>query len=288
MTKIKRLSICLSILGVFSSALMLAQAQRRVYYDKEGKLLISEKGAEYFRTYFVDKDGSQSGYVKDYYITGVLKWEGAFLHLDWENMENSMFEGPCTWYYPNGQKECFANYKNGKLDWKYVEYQEDGRVLCSISYIEGVKTFIKYKVSDFVDCFSNDSNFYNKAENLVLNYNFRYEPAHQASGQSYMYIDTFDSLTHVISTIYIGSSGGSSEFTLMCDSLAYDTNYVQLKQDIRRKGIKLDDNLTNYFSSFEVYQFNKNVFALLDKKNEVTWFMNRKHFDRFKIKKLNR
>lgn len=118
----KKIFLGLAIVACHS---LLAQ---RVYFNEDWEVVKKEKEATYYRE--TQKQGKLT-LIKDYYINGVLQFEG--LASD-TTPKNEVFEGKATWYYPNGKIESFSHYKNGMKVGEEKSYDEDGRVTKDFIY----------------------------------------------------------------------------------------------------------------------------------------------------------
>lgn len=87
----------------------LLTGQTTEYFDTNWQLT-SKENAAFYRVITYDKKGKPIGKVKDYYINGILYFEGKMLSTN----PNS-FDGVCIWYYPAGQKMEERHYVAGKV-----------------------------------------------------------------------------------------------------------------------------------------------------------------------------
>ncbi len=109
-----------------------------LYYDKDWRGVSSAADAAFYREVTFDRDGIPLGLVRDYYITGELQGEGRFLHVDRDNDEQSVFDGPMTIYYRNGLKASEAVYRGGKLNGPQSEWDESGVERSRSEYLDGL------------------------------------------------------------------------------------------------------------------------------------------------------
>ena len=115
-------------------------------YDDLGRL-VSEG--------IVDEKGERKGPWKDFYFTGELRSNGAYLNNrksgKWTfyykngvieqvgNYLRGLPDGLWTWYYPGGELLREEGYFNGREDGEMVEYDIKGNIITKGNYINGEK-----------------------------------------------------------------------------------------------------------------------------------------------------
>ena len=70
----------LTLLFIFFIQIYFSQVDK-IYYDSDWKVS-NQSDAEYYRLVSLDKNGKPIGKVKDYYLSGVLQWEGQLSYMD--------------------------------------------------------------------------------------------------------------------------------------------------------------------------------------------------------------
>lgn len=88
---------------------VLAQKQEKIYYDYAWRLTTSDS-ASYYRLVNFDKNNKVVGFVRNYYKSGKLQFEGEALSIDRVNIDSSKYKNKTTGYYKNGNKEFEKNY----------------------------------------------------------------------------------------------------------------------------------------------------------------------------------
>jgi len=103
------------------------------YYDDKGNIT----GAKIFRSGqmasegVIDEKGLQQGIWKEFYPTGELKSQGAYI--------NGKKTGKWMYYFQNGKTEQTGSYnKNGKPEGNWVWYYETGNILREETFINGL------------------------------------------------------------------------------------------------------------------------------------------------------
>jgi antitoxin component YwqK of YwqJK toxin-antitoxin module len=112
------------------------------YFDKDWNIVHYKEKAEYYRiaTYLSGKIVS-TVIVKDYYINGVLQFEG---YLISENPDIN--NGVARWFDSNGAINSEKNYSNGVLHGNFMDYYSSGNPKLLKHYSQGslVGTYIEY------------------------------------------------------------------------------------------------------------------------------------------------
>ena len=115
----------------------LAQQEKKIYYDKNWKVVSNQSKAEYYR--LVTFDANQKPIkTRDYFITGELQWEGNMTYIDMSDNSKDISNGLCTWYWKNGNKQRQSTMINDKPDGLTTYYTEKGQVETEIEYKLGV------------------------------------------------------------------------------------------------------------------------------------------------------
>lgn len=115
-------------------------AQQRIdslYYTRTGELAPTRIFADYLRIALYPADSTMHKEFKDFYISGELRQEGYFLHIDSLNDNFSRFDGEIITYYKNGQILEKKYYSNGVLNGMYQQYTEKGTLKIESSYLAG-------------------------------------------------------------------------------------------------------------------------------------------------------
>jgi hypothetical protein len=103
-----------------------AQKQEKIYYDYAWGLTTSDQ-ASYYRLVNFDKNNKVVGFVRNYYMSGKLQFEGEALSIDRVNIDSSKYKNKTTGYYKNGNKEYEKNYDAfGNLDGPTKSWDNDG------------------------------------------------------------------------------------------------------------------------------------------------------------------
>lgn len=111
------------LLGFFIISFQQGYSQQKTikYFDSEWQFCSKEQAA-YYREIEYDNDGKPMGFVRDFFVSGKLQWEG---HLSADSPE--IYEGICTWYYENGRIAERAFYIAGKVEGEFHSYYENGK-----------------------------------------------------------------------------------------------------------------------------------------------------------------
>lgn len=130
-----------------------AQTERRVYFDKNWKVVPSTANYEYYRVVKLNSSGSPTGTINTYYVGGSIQWRGQFTskNIECTSCEQCGCTGLCTWYYKNGQKSSEGQYQNGKEvgDTKY--WDENGNETSIADKLSSeilIKTLIEVNIKD--------------------------------------------------------------------------------------------------------------------------------------------
>lgn len=129
----------LTLLFLFFIQIYFSQV-KKIYYDSDWKVSnLSE--AEYYRLVSFDKNGKPIGKVKDYYMSGVLQWEGQLSYMDKFDNSKDVIDGKCIFYTRQGKKERIDYYKNGEIIKPsiYFYYYPSGKLKSKISVKYGKK-----------------------------------------------------------------------------------------------------------------------------------------------------
>ena len=94
------------------------------YYDADWNRIDSKKGAAYYREVNYDENDNPLGFVKDYYITGELQFEGKIIAIN-----PDVLDGKCTWYYKDGKKRQEATFRKGIMIEGPKKWTAEGKIL---------------------------------------------------------------------------------------------------------------------------------------------------------------
>lgn len=119
-----------------------------LYYTKDWKYAPNMTFADFYRVAYYPEDSLLAKQFRDYYLSGELQSNGYFTHLDSLDDANTIFEGECTSYFKNGNKESTRNYINGILQGDFFTYTEDGLIKQSGKYDNGKLTGL---LTEFLD-----------------------------------------------------------------------------------------------------------------------------------------
>jgi antitoxin component YwqK of YwqJK toxin-antitoxin module len=108
-----------------------------IFIDENCKQVESFEKAAYYREISFDDKGTIINPVKDYYLSGKLRWRGN-IDPHTKDFTNTTYFGLCTWYYENGQKKQEGNYDNDLPNGVILSWYEDGTPKCYKSFIHGV------------------------------------------------------------------------------------------------------------------------------------------------------
>jgi len=118
--KMKQIFLLFSLF-LFSFQQSFSQQKTIKYFNSEWQLCSKDEAA-YYREIEYDNDGKPQGFVRDFFMSGKLQWEG---HLSADSPE--IYEGNCAWYYENGLVAEKAYYIAGKVDGEFHSYYENGK-----------------------------------------------------------------------------------------------------------------------------------------------------------------
>jgi antitoxin component YwqK of YwqJK toxin-antitoxin module len=99
-----------------------------IYYDKDWKGVSCAAFATFYRVYDANDKSELKKHFRDYYITGELQSEGAYISIDKFDDSKSVFDGEWTNYYKNGKVEQKGYRKRGIEEGEYTAYYENGLV----------------------------------------------------------------------------------------------------------------------------------------------------------------
>jgi hypothetical protein len=105
---IQKLARFIISLSITSNAI--GQINEDTLYFNEHWDFCKKEEASFYRIIKVDPELNPVGIVKDYYISGKLKFEGEAILIDNVNSANSKWKNKVTRYYENGDKEYENNY----------------------------------------------------------------------------------------------------------------------------------------------------------------------------------
>lgn len=65
-------------------------------------------------------------------------------------MLDGVRDGVSQWFYPNGMVMVRANYKMGKFDGQFVEFDESGKIIKELYFAEGIDVTKKVKIESIL------------------------------------------------------------------------------------------------------------------------------------------
>lgn len=92
-----------------------------ILYNEKWKETTNKDSIKYYRKINYVK-GKPFGYVKDYFLSGKIQMEGKLKSID----PDVHGDGICIWYYEVGKLSSQGEYKNGKKEGFWKEYNQDG------------------------------------------------------------------------------------------------------------------------------------------------------------------
>lgn len=107
------------------------EGQWTLFFDEDWKRVESPAEAAYFRIIHY-KDGRPAGIVRDYYLSGVLQWEGLIVIE-----EGDISHGHVVYYHPNGRKSSEGEKVYDIPEGEWTSWYPDGRLLSKGSYSNG-------------------------------------------------------------------------------------------------------------------------------------------------------
>lgn len=113
-----------------------AQSPVKEFLDANHRICDSS-GAVYYRLITYDTKDQPIGSVSEYYLTGLLSWEGRFSKFNRYDLLESRYDGICTWYYPSGKKKKTLSYTNGRLNGKALGWYDNGKIQYQFNYKDG-------------------------------------------------------------------------------------------------------------------------------------------------------
>lgn len=112
----------------FKSAVQ--QSHWPVVFDNFWKVAEVPKAPMYYRDFKPFSDNRSGGFVRDYYISGKLQWDGTISNnLTSANPDDYIKEGIFTWYYENGNVSVISFFRNNKLEGQRSAFSEDGKLV---------------------------------------------------------------------------------------------------------------------------------------------------------------
>lgn len=93
--------------------------------------------AVFYREITYGANGVPVGITKDFYADGALQWQGFIAGFNKDGAE--IFNGWCSWYFPNGQRERLSHFdKSGLLDSTTFYWRENGVLRLAEEYKNGL------------------------------------------------------------------------------------------------------------------------------------------------------
>ena len=115
---------------LFITSFCFAQQQNVYFLKNNGEYVQTRDSADYIRIVREPDSSAISLYnVLEYYPNGHEKLTGKSSTVD-----PPKFEGACTGYYPNGNKQFLADYKDGRLSGNKYEYYPNGALYLIKTY----------------------------------------------------------------------------------------------------------------------------------------------------------
>jgi antitoxin component YwqK of YwqJK toxin-antitoxin module len=143
------------VLLIFYCVCVSAQEKTIIYYHKDWKPCKKEK-AIYYREIYYQSDRKPVSIVKDYYMNGILQWEGKLISenpdvcdsicnwyddkgrlLEQRSFKSGQLNGPEKLFYTTGALREMNIYKNGLRDGKRIIYTPEGVETIKEYYVEG-------------------------------------------------------------------------------------------------------------------------------------------------------
>jgi S1-C subfamily serine protease/antitoxin component YwqK of YwqJK toxin-antitoxin module len=113
-----------------------AQKNVKEFLSKDRKQCDSSI-AFYYRLVNYDANGKPEGMVKQFYINGEPEWEGQFYKYNKMNQAENAYQGPCTWFYPNGKKKRSSYYQKGVQNGPATGWYDSGKLKYQFTYNNG-------------------------------------------------------------------------------------------------------------------------------------------------------
>jgi protein TonB len=110
------LLFCLLLTNIF------VWAQDTTYYDDDFNAVSSLQRATHYEVVVRDPVDTAKAVISAYYPSGVLKARRGY-----SSLKDGILDGKSQSWYPNGQIQIDANYKNGKKDGTLLTYWETGK-----------------------------------------------------------------------------------------------------------------------------------------------------------------
>lgn len=133
----------LLVIGLFLGQVA-AQAQEKVYFDRNGKRA-SAQTALYYRNTTADS----ADYYRAYYVNGdALYFQGRILQINQQNEGRNLFAGQCSWYYKSGEPSKIMQFnEQGLKNGVETEYYETGSIKSERTFTAGKPSrdpFVEY------------------------------------------------------------------------------------------------------------------------------------------------
>lgn len=93
------------------------------YLNSSKSNIVNNDSSTYYRLTSTDNNNNTLQEVKDFYLNDTLQFQGRL-----SQALPDVYEGICTWYFPNGNKKIEAYFINGELAGKTSEWYENGRI----------------------------------------------------------------------------------------------------------------------------------------------------------------
>lgn len=212
------------------------------FYDDNWNLVHSKVDAKYFRIAdYLDGRILSDVMVKDYYITGTLRFTG---HLISENPD--VPDGLTKWYNSDGQLQSERNYSNGNLHGKFVDYYASGNPKLLKYYSNGEI------VGDYIEYYDIKNSIKTKGKVVNQKYHGKhqsyYENGSLESSKQYengelsgKYIEYYQAGGKKIVGHY--SKGDASDFWYSYDE---DGDYKKYQYIVQRVGAICNDGTRSY------------------------------------------
>ncbi len=111
------------------------QGEWLIWYNRNWKTTtIADSVAYYRKVNFLDN--KPVGLLYDYYRSGTMQFEGAFLTIEPEEIHT---DGVCKWYFENGKLSTESTYKNNLHEGQSKAFYENGNLESIFNYKNGIK-----------------------------------------------------------------------------------------------------------------------------------------------------
>jgi TonB family protein len=128
------------LIVTFSASFLFANAQveKKIYYNKDWKIVKSTDTVEYYRIVKLDANNKALDTIRNYYVTGEVeaKADGA-LYVDTMNEKNTKYTGLARGYYKSGKRKYEVTRDKSSSILSYSGWYEDGKLRFTAPYVNG-------------------------------------------------------------------------------------------------------------------------------------------------------